>query len=1288
MRIRHRLPIHVLSIVLALTPVWSAAAPSSPCRQDRLQPEGLQRLGKEIHDLVTPDPKQCLTKVSDLSRQLMHLISIDLNARYILTLSGPLLTRIHAHITTPDQPQSIPLEWDPIDGRSMSRAISLPTDRSWCVTFSGEAFSASSTQTTGGTQSQMLLPQFIGGRDQAYLGPPGAADISGRFANFLAADRLIVKLDETRKACEKEMQLPRPTQNHVEGSSGDEQQPEDSASMPQVNAQQLVWFQSSGLAKTLVEQIVKTMLARIANGLDGPSAKVVIPMVQSFMATLLENRGWLYDKYSLNGVFDQNLLMRDLGEPITFLRNLTSLCSNQEKRPPSQLCDSLPPPIVTKLLERFSGDNANLANAEITKRLKEIFHDKAWEKELETGLDLQEEVFRQQIAEDRDLLADRLEVTDNSEEIGEAILRIHSYAVGFVRSLQTQDRDFCDRGKPDPAAPASCSEPDPIKGYFGEVTRPTSPAGDKPQFTISITRSAPPSLADAATSIQAQEPIGGPRSLAASIASDALQILAEIAFERAKSKTLSLLSEKIADWVCEDLKVPKELAVGLLTSEEEQSPRSPQLLPQTCLALRNLRIQELMASARTILHALTTDIARRSINKIKHTLVQATGDSRNNGLQDIGRQFEPTLRMATELTLRNVQGETTQAQEAQLLFLSFARDFQKLAKRAIDGKGIEFEDPEQSTKLRLAACSVQLAFAILSECSNSSAGRCDARHIDDLIAQATRFFNMNLACRTLFDDKGPQHAWKDLKPFVSRALVLLAPGRSMTPHQQVRTALDLIFEVAEHIYGDDVLASSRRKDAIQSSTRIVRVLHMLHTAMQALLSQDAQGSLLALIKLFEVSLDESDQKKVEETEAYKTAKKAWGQRMAQFDLLKARASESNLRFAIMFLESKRSNANRQLDAAKKRVEDARQTLATHLTNKSATREQTGKAQDAVTEASNDEAEWKSQSVLLGKEIRKRIAEMRQRRWLPAAATNADVEKSAPQAKAAEEILQQKLNRWIEDPTTNPERTVEQAQQELAAEWEKQLASAMNELATASQELDQAVSSELGKLNTPSRKLRHALVRATQVLAAVSSYAQHYSAEQDPQQMQAERAARKKAIESLIDQATTRNHRQGDWIWSLGANVGFTVGWQRSHRKVPNPDPMSMAPAFASHEELMTPQLGLPMGLAVQRLPSGAASGFCGRFGWHMQLSPIDLGQFLAYTGDGGINIDWPNFFVVGGQAGLLISFSRRSRSPDLINVGVDVRYAPGLRFAEDPGPRGVARIGFYVSYYVPFFDFN
>lgn len=228
----------------------------------------------------------------------------------------------------------------------------------------------------------------------------------------------------------------------------------------------------------------------------------------------------------------------------------------------------------------------------------------------------------------------------------------------------------------------------------------------------------------------------------------------------------------------------------------------------------------------------------------------------------------------------------------------------------------------------------------------------------------------------------------------------------------------------------------------------------------------------------------------------------------------------------------------------------------------------------------------------------------------------------------------------------------------------------------------------------------ALRKTTALLAAVTSYAATYSTDGkgDGKDAQAQHEARKKAIESLIDTATDRSRRDGDWVVSLGANVGFLLAGAQ------------WAAARDQRTELSYAQLELPMGIALERLPNRQASrcpappgarpcrGSAGRWlanhtGFHAQLSVIDLAQFLAFDSNAHLTgVHWGNFVMVGAQLGLILG----TPSTPFV-LGVEGRWAPTLFRDADPGGAsagsdnqrgGLWRIGFFASYYVPFFDIN
>ena len=225
----------------------------------------------------------------------------------------------------------------------------------------------------------------------------------------------------------------------------------------------------------------------------------------------------------------------------------------------------------------------------------------------------------------------------------------------------------------------------------------------------------------------------------------------------------------------------------------------------------------------------------------------------------------------------------------------------------------------------------------------------------------------------------------------------------------------------------------------------------------------------------------------------------------------------------------------------------------------------------------------------------------------------------------------------------------------------------------------------GAWKDPHGRLNFALAKANQVLTALGSYAASYAIPGDASTANAQHAARKKAVESLIDATTRRNNRDGQWVVSVGASVGFYGGVQWIRAK---PDCYSDAKPC-----LMVPQLSLPTGVALQYLPNrqdpsdkrNPARARSISLGWHLQLSPIDLGQFIALDGSAKLtdNVRWTDFLLAGLQTGFIIG------TPDInFLLAADFRWLPTVFPAADGSSAGAFRFGLTLAYYLPFFDFN
>jgi len=192
-------------------------------------------------------------------------------------------------------------------------------------------------------------------------------------------------------------------------------------------------------------------------------------------------------------------------------------------------------------------------------------------------------------------------------------------------------------------------------------------------------------------------------------------------------------------------------------------------------------------------------------------------------------------------------------------------------------------------------------------------------------------------------------------------------------------------------------------------------------------------------------------------------------------------------------------------------------------------------------------------------------------------------------------------------------------------------------------------------------------KGSQLIGTVVAYADviRDTKDQDPQ---AARAARKHALEGLIDAATDRTGRDAARIFSIGSNVGLS--FTRN-------DPRGTATATS-----WDPALRIPLMVNFDWLNLFGSK----HLGWHAGLTLADLGQFAAVDADGNVDeVRWTSFLSPGIELGLLVG-----RQAHPFNITVHAEYAPAAfpHVENDRDVAGAWRVGVSVGYYVPFFDLN
>jgi hypothetical protein len=203
----------------------------------------------------------------------------------------------------------------------------------------------------------------------------------------------------------------------------------------------------------------------------------------------------------------------------------------------------------------------------------------------------------------------------------------------------------------------------------------------------------------------------------------------------------------------------------------------------------------------------------------------------------------------------------------------------------------------------------------------------------------------------------------------------------------------------------------------------------------------------------------------------------------------------------------------------------------------------------------------------------------------------------------------------------------------------------------------ALASKLQPGNVPPQ-----MAKVVQLIGAVSSYAAVYTATkgEDPK---AAHEARKHALEGLIDSATDRTDRDGDWILSVGSNVGLSATWSKGFRTEGD---------WGKAE----PSVRVPLGLALD-LPRWSCVTL------HLGIQLADLGQFVHRSDNKLDDVRWDDFVSPGVELG--VSIPKLDRA---LNLSVHAAYAPTIPTDPSMARDGVWRVGLSVGYYVPFFDFN
>ena len=185
-------------------------------------------------------------------------------------------------------------------------------------------------------------------------------------------------------------------------------------------------------------------------------------------------------------------------------------------------------------------------------------------------------------------------------------------------------------------------------------------------------------------------------------------------------------------------------------------------------------------------------------------------------------------------------------------------------------------------------------------------------------------------------------------------------------------------------------------------------------------------------------------------------------------------------------------------------------------------------------------------------------------------------------------------------------------------------------------------------------------RGLQVMGALIQYTETYGAagktDANATLVNDAHERRTKILESLTQEMTNRTGREEDSIWSLGGSLRASGGIRTMRGETAFFGPLS-----------------LPLGLAFQGK---------GTIGFHLELSPVDLGQYLSF--DSGFKVAKPNVADALAPSVTTGIFFDKSFP---IFLGISLGFSPQYRFTEN-GRRGAFSVGLVAGVYVPLLDVN
>jgi hypothetical protein len=301
------------------------------------------------------------------------------------------------------------------------------------------------------------------------------------------------------------------------------------------------------------------------------------------------------------------------------------------------------------------------------------------------------------------------------------------------------------------------------------------------------------------------------KDLASEVVNDALEVLAEIAMERAESRALDVVKQRLLTHLCEPAQPFNATACR---AAESPACDTFVLLTRSCEAIRGVRLRELASAGPGLERAVVEDFATFGSQALTGRLFTAGHATAAPALQNVytdlallQQQMSPVLVQISRTVITAATNRSNpNPAEIQGILHALARMVQQ--------QELILSASFQDDEIKLMRYGLSVAIATLSLCQQS--GRCNGRFIREVLESPQDHFDLgnslgNLGqefsgfANSISNTTPPLSPLRErylkllprLETLVTQGLEVLAPPKDTPPREVAKNALLLVLAAAE-----------------------------------------------------------------------------------------------------------------------------------------------------------------------------------------------------------------------------------------------------------------------------------------------------------------------------------------------------------------------------------------------------------------------------------------------------------------------------------------------------------